>query len=64
MFLLMSGLSAYLRIFLVLALAPAVILMVYVYRLDPLDKEPVNLCMCTVWTPSTRNRSTCCGRSS
>ena len=43
MFLLMSGLSAYLRIFLVLALAPAVILMVYVYRLDPLDKEPVNL---------------------
>lgn len=48
MFLLMSGLSAYLRIFLVLALAPAVILMVYVYRLDP----------------STRNRSTCCGRSS
>lgn len=43
MFLLMSGLSAYLRIFLVLALALAVILMVFVYRLDPLDKEPVNL---------------------
>lgn len=43
MYLLMSGLSAYLRIFLVLALAPAVILMVYVYRLDPIDKEPASL---------------------
>lgn len=43
MFFLLSGISTYLEIFLVLALAPAVFLMVYVYRLDPIDKEPASL---------------------
>lgn len=43
MFLLLPGIDPYLQIFLLLALAPAVILMVYVYRLDPIDKEPGGL---------------------
>lgn len=49
MFLLLPGIDAYLQIFLVLALAPAIFLMVYVYRLDPLDKEPAGLLWSLVW---------------
>lgn len=43
MLILLPGLSAYLQVFLLLALAPAIFLMVYVYRLDPIDKESPGL---------------------
>lgn len=43
MFLFFGGFNLYLQMFLLLALAPAIFLMVYVYRLDPLDKEPAGL---------------------
>ena len=41
--LLFTGLNLYLLLFLAIALAPAIYLMVYVYRLDPIDKEPAGL---------------------
>ena len=37
-FLLADGLTLYLLFFLVLAIGPAVVLMRYVYNLDPLEK--------------------------
>lgn len=43
MLFLMSGLSAYFYLFMLLALGPAIVLMVYVYRLDTLDREPIGL---------------------
>ena len=43
MFLIMGGLSLYVYGFLALAIAPAIALMVYVYRQDRLDKEPAQL---------------------
>lgn len=49
MFFLLPGFSTFLQIFLVLALAPAVLLMVYVYRLDPIDKEPASILWPLVW---------------
>ena len=42
-FLLADGLTLYLLFFLVLAIGPAVVLMRYVYNLDPLEKEPAGL---------------------
>lgn len=41
--LLLTGLNLYFLLFLMIALAPAIYLMVYVYRLDPIDKEPMGL---------------------
>lgn len=43
MFLIATGLNLYLMTFLLLALAPAIALMAYVYHLDPIDKEPSQL---------------------
>ena len=43
MLFLMSSLSAYVFLFMLLALGPAVALMVYVYQLDTLDREPIGL---------------------
>ena len=43
MFFLLPVLNSYMTFFLVLALAPAVLLMAYVWRLDPIDKEPGGL---------------------
>ncbi len=46
MFFVLPGLSMYFQMFLLLALLPAIVLMVYIYRLDPIDKEPDGL----LWT--------------
>lgn len=43
MLFLMSGLSAYFYLFTLLALGPAIALMVYVYQLDALNREPIGL---------------------
>lgn len=42
-FLLADGLTLHLLFFLVLAIGPAVALMRYAYKLDPLEKEPAGL---------------------
>lgn len=42
-FLLSNGLTMYLLFFLILAVGPAIVLMRYVYNLDPIDKEPAAL---------------------
>lgn len=45
MILFASGMTFYLVVFLILAVGPAVALMVYTYNHDPIDKEPPDLLM-------------------